>query len=80
MSERTGARISKANIEAAAQGTSARRRFSDVSSMIGNTMRIVTEPLFDFGKETEPYTEKDVDTLMSQEWGITKKRMQRRNF
>ncbi|MDO8638190.1 MAG: hypothetical protein Q7R43_01335 [Candidatus Daviesbacteria bacterium] len=44
------------------------------NQMLGNTMRIVTEPLFKFGYETESYTEADVDKLMAQECGISPRR------
>lgn len=40
------------------------------ATLIGVDVNIVETPLIDLGKETEPYTEKDIDKLM-EECGIT---------
>lgn len=39
------------------------------SGPIAAPMRIVKESLFEFGNETEPFTEEDIDALIAEYWG-----------
>lgn len=74
MRERVDNKMSKNNIEAVNQMILGKRRMKEIAPLVGSTLHIVNEPLFYLGNETEPYTEKSIDALIAQEWGISPRR------